>query len=128
MGKSVNKFLKVIRKNKEHWSVLIKEGFGIKLHEEKMFETVDGYYFSENQIPNYFKENGLEVECIENTGGEDQGSEHHIVFKVTENKKETFYRLDGWYASYEGYDYDDVTDLYECVAVPVTKIEYHRKK
>jgi len=52
------------------------------------------------------------VEVIDNVGGEGQGDHVHLVFKVTSPKGGVrHFKIDGYYSSYEGTDWDGV--LYE---------------
>lgn len=47
-----------------------------------------------------------EVLVVENHGGEGQGDERWVVFKVTNDEGEFYYRKDGYYASYDGSTWD----------------------
>lgn len=52
------------------------------------------------------------IEVVETTGGEGQGDHAHIVFKLTDvDGNESFYKVDGYYSSYDGVDWDG-SDLY----------------
>lgn len=62
------------------------------------------------------------VTYVDDYGGEGQGDEYWVVFKVGDQ----FFRVDGWYASYDGGELDG--DVYEVEPQEVTVIEYNRKK
>jgi hypothetical protein len=40
-------------------------------------------------------------------GGEDMGSEYWVVFSATKDGQTRYFKLEGWYASYEGSTFDD---------------------
>lgn len=65
---------------------------------------------------------GSKLEVAHRKGGEGQGEEYFIVFKVGDQ----FFRIDGFYSSYEGVDWYD-SELYEVAPQEVTVIEYRRK-
>lgn len=62
------------------------------------------------------------VEFVENFGGEGQGDDYWLIFKVGEQ----YFQQDGYYASHDGGYLDG--DLYEVEPVKVTKTEYKVKK
>lgn len=80
----------------------------------------DGGYYAEGksiEVP------GLgTLEYVEDYGGEGQGDDYWVVFKVGNQ----LFRKDGWYASYDGGELDG--ELYEVEAVQVQRTEYHKKK
>lgn len=52
------------------------------------------------------------VTVVENVGGEDQGSHAHLVFRVLpEDGPVRYFRVNGYYSSYDGTEWDG--DLYE---------------
>lgn len=59
----------------------------------------------------------------EDFGGEGQGETRYVVFSVGEQ----FFRVDGYYASWDGTTWEDPTPE-EVIAKPVTVIRYERKK
>lgn len=71
----------------------------------------------------------LKFNCLEQYGGQGQGDDYWVVFSVTdvESNKTTNYRLDGWYASYHGHEFDDYNAFYEVEPVEVTVIEWRKK-
>lgn len=56
-------------------------------------------------------------------GGEDEGSEHWTVLKVSKGEKVAFIRYTGWYASYDG-AYLDNLNFDIVVAKPVAATEW----
>lgn len=68
------------------------------------------------------------VRLVEDFGGEGQGDDYWFVFSVTQVDEESglsvsaMYRMDGYYASYDGGSYDG--DLYMVKPQPKTVIEY----
>lgn len=61
-----------------------------------------------------------EIEFVEDFGGEGMGDHAHVVFKVKSNGK--LYKLDGYYSSWEGTDWE--SEAYEVEAKPVMTTEY----
>ena len=45
---------------------------------------------------------GSQVESVENFGGEGQGDEYWTVFKLTKDGAESFWKIPGWYQSFQG--------------------------
>lgn len=58
---------------------------------------------------------------VENYGGEGMGETRYIIFSVGEQ----FFRVDGYYASWDGTTWEDPTPV-EVIAKPVTVIKYER--
>lgn len=52
---------------------------------------------------------GFYIKMEEQFGGEDQGSDFWFVLSLTNktDKSVTYIRFNGWYASYEGHNFDD---------------------
>lgn len=46
------------------------------------------------------------IEVVEDEGGEGQGDEYWFVLKITDGESVRFFRMDGYYASYDGGYYD----------------------
>lgn len=56
--------------------------------------------------------NGLEISVVATGGGMDKGSNAYLVLRVLDSAgTESFYRKDGFYASYDGFTWDG--DFYE---------------
>lgn len=64
------------------------------------------------------------VEYVDDYGGEGQGDDYWVVFKTVETGQ--FWRVDGWYASYDGGELDG--ELYEVEPKEVTVTQYEAKK
>lgn len=60
---------------------------------------------------------------VEAFGGEGSGDQYWFVFKITNPGDERLFRRDGWYASYEGGEYDGPTEEVKPVVRPVTFFE-----
>ena len=56
-----------------------------------------------------FKEHGHTIEGVEEWGGEGEGDTFGFVFKVDD----TFYEIDGWYASHYGCEFANPYGYYE---------------
>jgi hypothetical protein len=56
---------------------------------------------------------GFIVQAVEQYGGEDLGSEYWVVFSVEKDMQKEFFKLDGWYASYTGHEFNDFLDFNE---------------
>ena len=65
-----------------------------------------------------------DVEFVDDFGGEGMGDHAHVVFKVVSTGK--LYKIDGYYSSWEGTDWE--SEAYEVKPVEVTNIEYQRVK
>ena len=65
------------------------------------------------------------VLTVDATGGEGHGDNCHVVAKLShsDGSPDQYFRYDGWYASHDGFYWDDA-DGYEVHPTPVTKIEY----
>lgn len=61
------------------------------------------------------------LEYVDDYGGEGQGDDYWVVFKVGDQ----FFRKNGWYASYDGGELDG--ELYEVFPKEVTRTEYTTK-
>ncbi len=53
------------------------------------------------------KEAGIKCDSEDHHGGEGQGDDYWTVFKFTRGSEEVYVKFDGWYASYNGSEYDD---------------------
>ena len=69
----------------------------------------------------------IDVAPEEHFGGESLGDSYWNVFSVEHNGEITYFRLDGWYASYDGSHFDDYFGFYEVNKVPVQVFEWHKK-
>lgn len=91
------------------------EGWG------NFYETVKaGHWGDEKQE---FEVPGLPtIRYIDSYGGEGQGDDYWVVFKCGEQ----YFRVDGWYASYDGGELDG--ELYEVFPRQVTSTFYEKDK
>ncbi len=93
-------------------------------------DDTDKYYFSTESV---FQElqHGYVVEVpdlgtlehVDSYGGEGQGDEYWVVFKVTSTGQ--LFKVDGYYSSYDGGSLDG--DVYEVTPVQVTVTQYKKK-
>lgn len=58
---------------------------------------------------------------VDSYGGEDQGSNYYAVWKFTRGNEEVFIKFYGYYASYNGADYEGFRQVQPR---EVTKVEY----
>jgi hypothetical protein len=71
-----------------------KEGFCFNDEDDEKFLTL-------------VKKLGLTFECVAEYGGEGCGDEYWTVYKFESEGETTFVKFDGWYASYQGSEYDN---------------------
>lgn len=72
----------------------LRENDGFNELFKEMHDCVEGFEFED-----------MKFSVVEFEGGEGQGENCHIVFKVETEGKEFFFRNDGYYASYHGFDW-----------------------
>lgn len=53
------------------------------------------------------------VKIEEQFGGEGQGDTYWVVFSLERDGEKKYFKLDGWYASYNGHEFEDFYDFYE---------------
>lgn len=69
----------------------------------KLIEEIKDHEYWEYEGTTFQMDDGWRYECIERYGGyEGGGEEHWIVFKVSKDGTEKFYKIDGYYSSYDG--------------------------
>lgn len=61
---------------------------------------------------------------VEQYGGEGQGEQYWFVFKLVTDPHERYFKVDGYYASYDGGYYDEI---YEVFPKQVTVTQYEQK-
>jgi len=64
---------------------------------------------------------GIKANCVASYGGEDQGTTYYSVYKFTQGDISVYIKFSGWYASYNGAEYQGFSFV---VPKEVTKIEY----
>lgn len=70
----------------------------------------------------------LTLKFVHQEGGEGEGSTYFYVFSTGEDEDEQLWRVDGYYASWDGVTYDDYGDIIkEVKAVVVPTVQYHAK-
>ncbi len=76
----------------------------------------------------WFEADGFKLKNVERHGGrEGAGSDHWIVFSADDGNEIRTFKMDGWYASYEG-SYIDPDTLHEVEEVKAVKSEWRAKK
>ena len=71
-----------------------------------------------DDTPEHFKNMNVDFSRVADYGGEDMGSEYWKVYKFTDKNtgEEVYIKFDGWYASYEGAEYTEMS-----IVQPVVK-------
>jgi hypothetical protein len=62
-----------------------------------------------------------EIQCVEQLGGMDKGTNANVTFKVGNQ----YFTKEGWYQSHYGHEYDG--DFYEAEPVEKVVVEYQKK-
>jgi hypothetical protein len=111
---------------------LVKDGAMVSCNDD--FVTLEEVYkefcddcYEDNKLELEYQGSPLVLKGLEQYGGEDLGSTYFVVFSVTYQGVTTNYKLDGWYASYHGHEFNDYKP-YEVEHVPVTKMEWIKKE
>lgn len=90
---------------------------------ESLMDSEPGYcliYYHNGVLENYCKD----VQCIDQYGGEDKGSEYWSVIEFTTHDDLTFrVRFEGWYASYMGSEFQR---FYEVVGKVVMVTQWEK--
>lgn len=73
------------------------------------------------EIP--YKDSTITLTIVDQYDGEGRGDTYWVVFSSDQNGREKFYKVDGWYSSYEGRSFDDYTPT-EVKRVPVQTYEW----
>lgn len=74
------------------------------------------------QFGEWAEANGVtETSSVESYGGEDQGSTYYSVIRFSDGTDEVFLKFYGWYASYDGANYEGFKQVHP---KEVTRIEY----
>lgn len=53
------------------------------------------------------------IKTEEQYGGEGQGDIYFVVLSLEKNGQKKYIKLDGWYASYAGHEFNDIYNPYE---------------
>lgn len=78
------------------------------------------------ELANKCRDLGIEFKQVKQYGGEGSGDEYWYVFSCTKDGETKLFRLDGWYQSYEGYNFDDPMGFYEVVPKERAVIFYEK--
>lgn len=71
------------------------------------YEYVDSGWYAWNDAPDSTFVEGLGlVSIVESFGGEGQGDDYWMIFNVITEEGSTHYKLNGYYASYSGGEYN----------------------
>lgn len=82
--------------------------------------------FEDNYMIDYrppFIVNGLTFTLEDQHGGQGQGDEYWFVLKVESASGTQYFKLDGWYSSYEGSNFEDSVPV-EVKPIEVVKREW----
>jgi hypothetical protein len=75
-----------------------------------------------SEFETWAKENDVaQPSIVDNYGGEDMGATYYAVYKFTRDGEEVFIKFYGFYASYDGADYEGFDQVFPR---EVTKVEY----
>ena len=84
-----------------------------------------GYGYSSFTISD--NENNFLVKLEDHHGGEGMGEEYWSVFCVEYNGNKSYFKIDGWYQSYDGAEMNgDHFDFYEVEKAPVQTYEWKK--
>lgn len=88
-----------------------REGYDHDVEDEEDFEGID--YSAISELP-FWKEVdtpiGL-VKEVDSYGGEGQGEQYWMIISVVQGDVIRTFKLDGWYASYDGGYYDEFYEV-----------------
>lgn len=130
----INEVVDVLKKMSKGESVSFEDAMDL-LNTVEVYQDIDFKY----SINEYLEGNDCDIEwdimseilssiddkkyfvTVEEYGGEGKGDEWYHVIKHVESGR--FMECDGWYASYEGFNYDD-SNFIEVKPVEVTVTKY----
>lgn len=90
---------------------------GCEDYYDQFKEYIDDFYGNSGEPIDL---GGFIVEGVEQYGGEGMGDEYWVVFSVENDDVKKFFKLDGWYASYNGHEFDNFLDFNEVIQVEKT--------
>ncbi len=72
-------------------------------------EPYNGKFYNDGQEETYNEliEAGITVDFVDRYGGEGQGDEYWSVYKFSKGDEAVYVKFDGWYASYDGSEFND---------------------
>lgn len=94
---------------------------------EAMHNELKGYEgwkdktYHPSDFENWADPLGITFTMVDNYGGEDQGSTYYTVYKFERGDEVVFIKFYGYYASYNGTDYEGFRQVFP---KEVTKVEY----
>lgn len=57
--------------------------------------------------PEEFTDLSISTKCVDNYGGEDQGSDYWSVHEFSKDSEKVYVKFQGWYASHYGSEYQE---------------------
>jgi hypothetical protein len=72
-------------------------------------DIFSGYVYEYSLLKELKNKWGISIKIEDHHGGEGMGDKYWSVFSATHDGDVAYYRLSGWYASYEGASLDDTT-------------------
>lgn len=66
---------------------------------------------SELKYGSVYEINGYLLNPVDEYGGEGQGEDYWVVVEVTKDDHKSFWKFDGWYASYSGSSIENVWEV-----------------
>lgn len=85
----------------------------------------DNEKFNVDELAWAVRDGSHPVKVIDKFGGEGMGDHAHYVFEVTDGDEKILVKIDGYYDSWNGTEWQD--DFYEVVPVEVKVIQYNPK-
>ena len=72
-------------------------------------EPYNGEFYYEGQEDTYnaLQESGITAECADSYGGEGKGDDYWSVYEFSNGNESVYVRFDGWYASYDGSEFNE---------------------
>ncbi|UDL16814.1 hypothetical protein SEA_ATUIN_148 [Arthrobacter phage Atuin] len=96
----------------------VKDWYSTQTQRYGMWDALEDALYDEVHLPS-----GA-LKRVAQHGGEGEGDTYYYVFSIGEQ----LFRVDGYYASWDGVSYDDsLYAIHEVEAVPTTVIKYNRK-
>ena len=83
------------------------------------------YYKGLENTYNALQEAGITTECVDAYGGEGKGEDYWAVYKFSKGDEAVYVKFDGWYASYNGSEFDE---WFFVKPKQVQVVQFHRCK
>ena len=109
-----SEFVKVLEncKNCDQWEEIVHD------------YEFESYGDEGDDLISELKNQGYTLAYEDHYGGEGQGDDYWDVFSVEHNAEITYFRLDGWYSSYDGATYNDPYKFIKVKKVPKQIFEW----